>query len=312
MWLPRRPPWRPARPCGAACGAWNESQIFPCIAAVARRGLKGDQFGASSGGPIKRDKRFLFFSWESLRQKNSTTSSGTVVPTALERGGDFSQSSRKPTDPTTGLVFPNNVIPSARFSQAAVKRTNLIVPLPNVGDTLTFNAPGSDNRYQFVTRFDHEFRANDRIYISYFHYNTVTGASPSLPLFSDYNSWINDHVTANYAKVVTPAMVNSFSYTFNLLQVVRYANPILPDQFPGKPPSLAPALRFQDVRVNTTPSNPQHTAAPRFGSITGYFTMTGNTYFGVNPFVHEFRDALTITRGAHLIKIDAEFTNPAP
>ena len=36
--------------------------------------------------------------------------------------------------------------------------------------------------------------------------------------------------------------------------------------------------------------------------------MSGNTYFDVNPFVHEFRDALTITRGAHLIKLGAEFT----
>jgi hypothetical protein len=271
--------------------------------------LRRNQFGASIGGPIKRDKTFLFFSWESLKQKNSTTSSGTVLPTALERAGDFSQSSRKPTDPTTGgLPFPDNRIPAARFSQAAVKLTNLIVPLPNVGNTLTYNAPGSDNRYQFVTRFDHQFTTNDRVYVSYFHYNTVTGASPSLPLFTDYNSWINDHVTANYAKIVTPNMVNSFSYTFNLLQVVRYANPILPDQFPGKPPALAPGLRFQDVGVNTTPSNPQYTVAPRFGTITGYFTMNGNTYFGVNPFVHEFRDALTITRGAHLIKLGAEFT----
>ena len=88
--------------------------------------LKRNQFGASLGGPVKRDKSFLFFSWESLRQKNSTTSSGTVMPTALERAGDFSQSSRKPTDPTTGLAFANNVIPSVRFSQAAVKLTNLI------------------------------------------------------------------------------------------------------------------------------------------------------------------------------------------
>jgi hypothetical protein len=270
--------------------------------------LKRNQFGASIGGPIRRDKSFLFFAWESLRQTNSITSSGTVMPTALERSGDFSQSSRKPIDPLTGAAFPSNMIPSARFSQAAVKLTNLIFPLPNVGNTLTYNAPGYDNRYQFVTRFDHQFTANDRIYVSYFHYNTVTGTPGTLPLFNNYNSWINDHVTANYAKIVTPNMVNSLSYTFNLLQVVRFAEPILPDQFPGKPPTLAPGLRFQDVGVQTTPSNPQYTVAPRFGSITGYFSMSGNTYFDVNPYVHEFRDALTITRGAHLIKVGAEFT----
>src|SRR5258708_28898871 len=37
----------------------------------------------------------------------------------------------------TGAAFPSNMIPSARFSQAAVKLTNLIFPLPNVGNTLT-------------------------------------------------------------------------------------------------------------------------------------------------------------------------------
>src|SRR5260370_1955402 len=107
-------------------------------------------------------------------------------------------------------------------------------------------------------------------------------------------------------------MVNSFSYTSNLLQVVRYANPILPDQFPGKPPTLAPGLRFQDVGVNTTPSNPQYTGSPRFGSITGYFTMTGNTYFGVNPFVHELRYALTPTPAPHRTKTAPKCTNHQP
>src|SRR5258707_1149076 len=83
--------------------------FFAVKGLVNKPSLKRNQFGASLGGPVKPHKSFLFFSWESLRQRNATTSSGTVMPTVLERGGDFSQSSRKPTDPATGLAFPNHV-----------------------------------------------------------------------------------------------------------------------------------------------------------------------------------------------------------
>jgi hypothetical protein len=52
--------------------------------------LKQNQFGASLGGPIKRDKSFLFFSWESLRNVQSSPGSAGPMPSALEVGGDFS------------------------------------------------------------------------------------------------------------------------------------------------------------------------------------------------------------------------------
>ena len=44
-------------------------------------GLK-NRFGGSIGGPIKKDRAFAFFNWESQRQKVGTTATGTV-PTAL-------------------------------------------------------------------------------------------------------------------------------------------------------------------------------------------------------------------------------------
>lgn len=45
-------------------------------------GLK-NRFGGSIGGPIKRDKGFFFFNWESQRQKVGTTATGTVPTTLL-------------------------------------------------------------------------------------------------------------------------------------------------------------------------------------------------------------------------------------
>ena len=52
--------------------------------------LKRNQFGATLGGPMRRDKTFFFVYYEGLRNRQGVTSSATV-PTGAERQGDFGQ-----------------------------------------------------------------------------------------------------------------------------------------------------------------------------------------------------------------------------
>ena len=59
--------------------------------------FRRSQFGGSAGGPVYlprlyngRDKTFFFFSYEGLRQTTPSNLNATV-PTALQLGGDFSQ-----------------------------------------------------------------------------------------------------------------------------------------------------------------------------------------------------------------------------
>jgi hypothetical protein len=70
-----------------------------------------------------------------------------TLPTALERIGDFSQSSVRGIpatvfDPATGAPFPNNQVPISRLNPASLGLLNFI-PLPN--------QPGAVQNYQFVT-----------------------------------------------------------------------------------------------------------------------------------------------------------------
>src|SRR5213075_89227 len=94
--------------------------------------LDRNQFGGAFGGPIAKEKTFFFVSYSGLRQEETYYRNTAVVPTALERAGDFSQSARKPNDPLTGQPFPGGIIPSARFDVAAKTIQDRYVPLSNL------------------------------------------------------------------------------------------------------------------------------------------------------------------------------------
>ena len=59
-----------------------------------------NQFGATLGGPLRRNKDFFFVYFEGQRDYQGETQAA-IVPTAAERTGDFSGL----TDPSTGCLL---------------------------------------------------------------------------------------------------------------------------------------------------------------------------------------------------------------
>jgi outer membrane receptor protein involved in Fe transport len=121
-----------------------------------------NDYGATLGGHIVRNKLFYFGSYESdpLRQGNATLA---TVPTAAIRGGDMSGTSNPMYDPNTGnpdgtgrTPFPLNQVPSSRFNSITQKLVAM-VPQPNLaGLTSNYyvNTPISYDLRKIATKLD--------------------------------------------------------------------------------------------------------------------------------------------------------------
>jgi len=100
------------------------------------------------GGPVfipkkfNSEKKHLFFFWsqEYTGQFVSGGSQTKYTPTALERAGNFSQTFNNNgtlypiIDPTTGVQFPGNIIPTSRINPLGQAMLNFF-PLPNFTGT---------------------------------------------------------------------------------------------------------------------------------------------------------------------------------
>jgi len=145
-----------------------------------------NQYGATVGGPIIKDKTFFFFAWDAYRQRASTVFT-TTVPTMAERGGVFpadvpiydplsvsAACVANATGPNCGRTqFAANTIPMTRINPAAVTELKFI-PMPtNTDETNNFTAAGASggNANQYVGRVDHNLTANQHIFARYNFWN---------------------------------------------------------------------------------------------------------------------------------------------
>jgi hypothetical protein len=127
-----------------------------------------NQFGASLGGPLRKDRTFLFGDYEGRRVREAITRI-TNVPTLLERQGDFSQSARPPADLFTRQPFPGNRIPEQRIHPVG-RALAALYPLPNrdvPGENFISSPVLRDRSDNFDLRMDHHVAPRSELALRY-------------------------------------------------------------------------------------------------------------------------------------------------
>ena len=112
-----------------------------------------NQFGATLGGRIIKDRTFFFGSWQSTREVNAAPQIASV-PTPAMRDGVFPG---RVNDPASKQPFANNTIPQDRWDPASAKLLPLY-PLPNLPGAVRnyyYNPKERVDNDQFNIRIDH-------------------------------------------------------------------------------------------------------------------------------------------------------------
>lgn len=124
-----------------------------------------NQFGATFGGPIIKDKFFFFGSWQRSRESNAAPQIATV-PTSSVRQGIFAS---RVTDPTTGQAFPNNTIPSSRWDPVGAKLFALYpaANLSGAANNFFYNPKEVVNADTYNLKFDYRLGSRDSAFVRF-------------------------------------------------------------------------------------------------------------------------------------------------
>jgi hypothetical protein len=255
--------------------------------------LKQNQFGASLGGPIRKDKTFLFGFYEGFRNHQGETNSSTV-PSVAERSGDFSATCSEGftggfcnnQDHQLFNVFLNKPYPNNQLTDINPLSTGLLslFPLPNSGTNLfTSTEIVTQNYDQFGIRLDHYLTTSDALNFRYMfndgdQFNPIPTSGASVPGFPVGQDQRSQNFVVQETHTFSPALVGvlRFSYLRNKFLYGERTNHTTPESLGfGYDPSLDLAVGPPFIQVNgyTTVGDP--ITGPR-NSYENAFDYTGS------------------------------------
>ena len=257
--------------------------------------LTQNQFGASFGGPLRKNKLFFFGYYEGFRNTEGQTRTRTVLSGA-ERNGDFSQSGTTIIDPFTGAPFPGNVIPPSRLHPSSVALLDEFVPLPNSeANRFTRSPPREDDRDQFGLRLDYHLDESNMFLFRWLR-SKVTQFNPLATDFSPEGSAGENRVRD---------FMGSFTHIFDLNKINQFR--ISHNDIDAKPNTTSGTLN-SEFGLDGIP-NTQPTALGLANiNIIGFFSLGdfNQPFAKRDNEVLQIRDDFTWITGRHSLKFGAD------
>ncbi len=243
--------------------------------------FKRNQFGGSAGGPIQKDRTFIFGDYEGLRQSLGVTTVDTV-PSPAARAGNLS---------TGSVTVDPNVL---RF-------INAFYPLPNGsllgnGDTGIFSFAGQQitNENYFTVRVDRKFSDKDVLAATYMRDNSKTvqpdNFNELLANIVSRRQVVTLHAQHLFSSTFVNAARLGFSRSVGIIGgLTKILNPnMLDPSFAFVPGGLAGEVR-------AVPGVTNFSGAPTTGGV-----LLSNKSLAWNSF--QGGDDVFLTRGIHNIK----------
>ena len=302
--------------------------------------FKRNQFGAFLGGPLKKNRTFIFGDYEGSRLRESNPFISTV-PTAAERAGDFSDrltgetfspcATPSPGDTfDTGTIFDpfsthdytcadggtvslrnpisaTNIIPAASINAIGQNVANFYpaANLPGLTNNYLANQNHVNNQDSFDIRFDHRIRDQDQMFASY-SFGDVRSQRPGPlgPLWGGSDC--------------CPSASNSRAQHFGLGFTHTFSPQLLNDLHGGYFRYAINALPFNFGKSIGTDQlgipNANRTTDPNSSGLTNIdiagFTPLGDSLFlPEHAFenIYQTADTLTWIRGRHSLKFGVDF-----
>jgi outer membrane receptor protein involved in Fe transport len=233
--------------------------------------FRRNQFGATLGGPVKKDKVFFFVNYEGIRQVLDTTSVNYVPSLTLRQG--IYNSTQYSVVPAAAAILSLYPLPNAPFNS-------------NVG-IYNFVATQNSPENFGVARIDYNISEKDSLFVRYQADFGTQISNTGLGLWPVYDSSPNQFVTIGEHHIFSPTLINEFDASFS--------RPITTETASNE---HAPLQIF-------TPARPDVAITMPIG-LTGVGASISDPFQFLENKFNE-RDDLKWIRGAHTISIGGNF-----
>ena len=267
---------------GAGFGFFRDSSLDArnYFDAATKPPLRRYQFGGSAGGPIIKDKTFIFGNYEGLRLNQGVTFSDTV-PSQAARNGQLS-TGNVTVDPAVKPYLDFWALPNAGLLGA--------------GDTGVYNVATDQTLKEnfFTTRIDHHFSNTDSLFGTYMFDDASFDVPDSL----------NNEFFGNLTRRQLIAIEETHVFTQNFINTVRGGY----NRTKGFVNTAGAAInpKAADLSLGTAPGR-----AAAIITVPGLTTFNGgvgaNSFFDHIGNSYQFYDDAFITHGTHSFKVGFSF-----